>query len=72
MKYKVGNWVIVTKRICEGPDVEMKGKIVEATRDYAVAECWSAEGPIRFTMSEDTASIVSFRRANHSDFRRRR
>ena len=71
MKYKVGNWVIVTKRLMEGPEIELKGKIIEATPDYAVAECWTAGQKIRFTLSEDTASIVFFRKAQHSDFRRR-
>jgi hypothetical protein len=71
MKHKTGSWVIVTARTCEGPEVELKGKIVEATRDYAIAECWRKEGPIRFTMSDDTAGAVFFRKAQRSDFRRR-
>ena len=67
MKYKVGNWVIVTKRLMDGPEVEMKGKVVEATRDYAVAECWYQGQVLKVTMSEDTQGIVFFRRM---DFRR--
>lgn len=71
MKFRVGNWVIVTKRRFDGPDIELKGKVIEATRDYAVAECWSQGSKVRFVMSEDTAGSVFFRKAQHSDFRRR-
>ena len=72
MKFKVGTWVMVTRRSCGGPDLETLGKIVAATRDYAVAECWTRGQKIRFTLSEDTEGIVFFRRAQHSDFKRRR
>ena len=71
MKHKVGSWVIVTKRLMDGPELEMKGKIIEATRDYAVAECWFQGQKLRVTMSDDTQGIVFFRKAQHSDFRRR-
>jgi hypothetical protein len=71
MKFNKGNWVIVTKRYQDGSQVEHRGKVIEATRDYAVAECWTSNGVQRFTLSDDTASIVFFRRAAGSDFRRR-
>ena len=71
MKFRIGNWVIVTRRRMEGPDLELKGKVIEATPDYAVAECWFQGEKIRFTMSDDTQGLVHFRKAKHSDFRRR-
>lgn len=62
---------MVTARRMDGPDIELRGKVVAATPDFAIAECWTANGPIRFTMSDDTAGSVFFRRANRNDFRRR-
>lgn len=69
MKFNVGNWVEVTVRRFDGPDLQRVGKIVEATRDYAVAECRTEDGPIRFTMSE---GYVHFRRMTNADWQRRR
>ena len=72
MKFNVGDWVIVTRRRFEGHDVELVGKVVEATRDYAVAECRTADGPVRFTSSEDTFAITSMRRMTGRDWAARR
>lgn len=71
MKYGTGTWVEVTVRREGGPDLVLRGKVVEATRDYAVAECRTPHGPKRFTFSDDTTGYVSFRRLQPSDFRRR-
>lgn len=72
LRYPVGAWVKVHARRFDSPDIVLVGKVVEATRDYAIAECRTPEGSVRFTMSEDTASAVSFSRMQPSDFRRRR
>ena len=71
MKFRIGNWVIVTVRREGGSDLELKGKVVEATRDYAVAECWTQGQKMRFVMSDDTFGHIFFRKAQHSDFGRR-
>lgn len=77
LKFQTGDWVIVTLRNPGRPERELKGKIVEADRDHAVAECWTREGTKRFTFSEDTDLLgltvgVSFRRATGADFKKRR
>jgi hypothetical protein len=71
MKFKVGHWVIVTKRRLDGPDMEMVGKVIEATPDYAVAQCGRGDQAMTVTLSEDTASIVFFRRMTQRDWNRR-
>jgi hypothetical protein len=72
MKFSTGHWVEVTVRRMEGPEVVLVGKVVEATPDYAVAECRTADGPRRFVMSEDTFGHVFFRRMNQTDWQRRK
>ena len=75
MKYKVGDWVVVTRRREGTPDMEMLGKIIKATPDFAIAESWlTIDGErkmIRSTMSAATELMISFRKAKNSDFRRR-
>ena len=71
MKFNTGTWVEVTRRYEGRGDEKFVGKVIEATPDYAVAECRTASGPVRFTMSDDTFGIVSFRRMNNNDWRRR-
>jgi hypothetical protein len=68
MKFSVGNWVEVTVTRLDGPTLVKIGKIVEATRDYAVADCAGT----RFTFCDDTQSYVFFRRMTGADFARRR
>lgn len=77
LKFQTGDWVIVTVRNPGQPEREMKGKIIAADRDSATAECWTRQGTRIFTFSEDTDCLggpvgVMFRRAQSSDFRRRR
>ena len=72
MKYNTGNWVEVTVRREGAPESAFRGKIIEATPDYAVAECRTPSGLMRFTMSDDTFGHIWFRRLQGSDFRRRR
>jgi hypothetical protein len=77
LKFETGDWVIVTERNPGQPDRELKGKIVTADRDHAVAECWTRTGTRRFTFSDDTDCLgitvgVTFRRATSADFPRRR
>lgn len=72
MKFNTGNWVIVNRRREGAPDMELIGKVIEATRDYAVAECRTSNGPVRFTYSEDTTLTTSFRRMTNNDWRNRR
>jgi hypothetical protein len=72
MKFNVGNWVEVTRQRVGGPDVQLVGKVIEATRDYAVAECRTSEGTVRFTYSEDTALTTSFRRMTNNDWQNRK
>jgi hypothetical protein len=60
MKHKKGDWVKVTLRRLDGPDAQWTGKIIEATRDYAVAECRTSSGPQTFVASEDTFGQVFF------------
>jgi hypothetical protein len=68
MRFSVGNWVEVTIRRMDGPELVKVGKVVEATRDYAVADC----GGTRFTMSDDTQGYVFFRRMTGVDWARRK
>lgn len=68
MRFNVGNWVEVTVRRFEGPELVRVGKIVEATRDYAIADC----GGVRFTLSDDTQGYVWFRRMTGADWAARR
>jgi hypothetical protein len=63
---------MVTRHRLDGPDAELVGRIIEATPDYAVAECRTPAGPIRVTMSDDTASIVFFRKLTQRDWQSRR
>lgn len=73
LRFPVGCWVDVTVRRWGGPDLVMRGKVVEATRDYAIAECRKRDGgTIRFTSSEDTELSVSFRKLQGADFRQRK
>ena len=72
MKFPRGAWVEVTVRRLDGPDVQRVGRVVEATSEYAVAECRTAEGSVRFTFSEDTFGYVFFRRLTQADWQRRR
>ena len=68
MKFNVGNWVEVTVHRLDGPDLVSRGKVVEATRDYATADCAGS----RFTMSDDTQGYVFMRKLTSADWKRRR
>ena len=68
MKFNEGTWVEVTVRREGAPDVQKVGKVVEATRDYAVADC----GGMRFTYSDDTFGHVHFRSMTRNDWANRR
>ena len=68
MKFKAGAWVEVTVRRMEGPDLVTRGKVIEATRDYAIADCAGT----RFTMSDDTFGYVFFRKLTGADWARHR
>lgn len=72
MKFNVGNWVEVTRRYEGRGDMQFVGKVIEATPDYAVAECRTAEGTVRFTYSDDTFDTTWFRRMTNNDWRNRR
>jgi hypothetical protein len=68
MKFNVGNWVEVTITRLDGPENVMVGKIIEATPDYAVADCRGH----RFVYSDDTRGHVFFRRMTGADWQRRK
>ena len=68
MKFNIGNWVEVTVTRLDGPAFVGIGKIVEATRDYAVADVRGS----RFTFCEATTGYVFFRRMTQADWAKRK
>jgi hypothetical protein len=72
VRYSVGNWVEVTRRREGGPDVVLRGKVVEATPDLVVVSCRTSEGEHRVYWRGDDTPHIWLRRLTGRDFARRR
>jgi hypothetical protein len=72
MKFETGEWVRITRRRLDGPDLECLGKVVEASRDSVTAEALLQGRMIRFTMSSDTEGLVWFSLMTQKDWADRR
>jgi hypothetical protein len=70
-KFELRDWVEVTAHREGGPDLQLIGRIVETTRDYAIAECRTRDGSLRFKWDGDIRG-VNFRRMNNNDWAKRK
>lgn len=72
MKFQPGHWVEVTRQRVGGPDVKLRGKVVEASPDHVVVACRTAEGEHRVYWRGDDTPHITLRRLTGRDFARRR
>lgn len=72
MKHPVGQWVEVTAHREGAPDLVLRGRIVEATSDYALAECRTPSGTVRFVYDAGSAGHLYFRNLTGRDWARSR